>query len=516
VFVAVPLSAVLVYHSWLGDRTLFFDEWMYLEELADAPSRIRWVLSPMQEHFTPIAKSIFVLNNLLFGYAGQAYTTVSLLLQVCFILTTCWFLHVARLRQGTVCLVALVLATTGAYAEVVIWCHDKLPLFLIGLFGALGCFLRADREYLRSSTHPPIWQLAGVSICLLLSMASLGLGVFTLLLFAVFVLTYRPSAVLRRGMVLALALPTLTYAALYVVFAWQGVWSDFHARVGNGLGAAGILSAAHTSLFSVVYGAILPLVHVHRRPSEATYLDGWVSTLLAMALLGAILVSWRMARRADRMSHPNEATGSIRTALVVLGVALTLVTSLSQNFYRARGTYPGLQFVMEWNRYAFLPIIGLIVWLAASFESATDFASDRVRRWSLVVLSTGVLAMLPSSVAEANGYQAYFFRNARVREIQTAFEPVFQPDVVRQVSGMLLPEIVIDEPLFVRPLRLSTYARFHKQPTLSSVRFLSARELEAISAEEQEAIRTRILRQPSLASLYTNGAVAGRALAVFR
>jgi hypothetical protein len=37
----VPVCTILLYRSWLEDRTLFFDEWMYFEELADLPSRLR-------------------------------------------------------------------------------------------------------------------------------------------------------------------------------------------------------------------------------------------------------------------------------------------------------------------------------------------------------------------------------------------------------------------------------------------------------------------------------------------
>jgi hypothetical protein len=510
--VLVPACAVLVYHSWLRERTLFYDDWMYFEERADAPNWIRWALSPMQEHFTPIAKSIFVLDNLLFGYRGAAYTAVSLVLYLGLILTICRFLCAISLARATVLLVAFTLGTAAVYSETVIWSHDKLVLFLLGLVGALGFFFRAERK---SSGQTRTAPLVGLGCCLLLSMASLGLGIFTLVLFALFAIVLRPWALLSRDMLCAIALPALAFGVAYLVFAHQGVSSDVAVRVGGSLSPRAILEAARASLFTFVFGSLLPLFHVHRRPAETLFASRAAVAALAGALFFAVVLSLLLTRRADRADRASSPLAGNRTALLVFALALIAITSMSQNLYRAHGTYAGLGFVLEWNRYAFLPATGLILGLAAVWDATLRLAPTRLRQAGLVTAAAALAMMLPASVAEVNAYQTYFLRNARVKEIQAAFEPMFRADVREQITGARLPDVVIKEPTFVRPLRLSTYARFHRPP-LRKVSFLSPSEMDRLTPAEREAVRGLIRRTPALQSLYTNDSVASQLAGGYR
>ncbi len=124
-----------------------------------------------------------------------------------------------------------------------------------------------------------------------------------------------------------------------------------------------------------------------------------------------------------------------------------------------------------------------------------------------------IVATFPSAVSEANVYQAYFFRNSRVKEIQAAFEPLFGPHVWGGITDAVLPDIVIDEPLFVRPLRLSTYARFHRPGLGTAIRFLSPAEFDRLAPEERRGIRDFIRGTPVLVALYGNASVVPRAIA---
>ncbi len=512
-FVVVLVALTNLYRSWLRDRTLFYDEWMYLEELADAGGWSNWVLAPMQEHLTPVAKSIFVLNNVLFGYSGQAFTAVSLVLHLSFIASICWFLRAASIGRDLVLVVALLLATTAAYPEVVIWSHDKLVLFFVGLFGALALFLRAERDAMTGEGHGSLPLLSGLCCCMLLSMMSLGLGLFTATFFAVFAFVYRPRALLRGSYLAALLVAGFAFIALYVAFAHHGVSSDFEARVGERWSLAALAGAIRTSLFSIVFGSLLPLVHVHRRPPQAWFSSGAAALLLGGSLVTAAALSLSLTRIADHADGAQRPLGKTRTSIFVLGLTVVSVTSISQNFYRARGTYAGLGFVLDWNRYAFLPCVGLILCLTAVCKRRCAVHSEPFQKSIAVAAVMAIVATFPSAVSEANVYQAYFFRNSRVKEIQAAFEPLFGPHVWGGITDAVLPDIVIDEPLFVRPLRLSTYARFHRPGLGTAIRFLSPAEFDRLAPEERRGIRDFIRGTPVLVALYGNASVVPRAIA---
>ena len=488
------ISLLILYRPWLLDRTLFFDEWMYLEELADAGSWIKWVLTPMQEHFTPVAKAIFVLDNAWFGYHGGAFTAVSLVLHAVFILAICWFLRAASIEWGVVLVAALLLACTAAYPEVVIWSHDKLVLFFIGLFGALALFVSAERRRASRGAHVSLAALVGVCGCLLLSMLSLGAGLFTMVFFAGFALAYDRRAVLRPHYLVVAVVAAVVFLAMYAAFALHGVSADFQARVEDPWTLQALLGTVRTGLFSFVFGSVLPLFHIHTRPTEAWFASLGTTVLLGLAVFTAAFLTFLLTRQADRIARTDGASGRARSSLFLLGAGVAAVTSMSQAFYRAKGTYAGLEFLLDWNRYAFLPGIGIVLWLTAICDALTRVFPSRWRYAAAALVAGAIAASFPSAVSEVNTYQAFFFRNARVKEIQAAFEPLFQPTTSASMNDLVLPDIVIDEPIFVRPLRLSTYARYHRPALSASTRFFLPAQFDQLAPERRQAIRDFILR----------------------
>lgn len=483
-----------MYHSWYDSRTLHFDEWLHLTELGRSPSALTWVLAPYQEHFTPLSKLVYLLNLWMFGYEAGYFTLVNTILYITLFVTIVRLLHQLSYSLWSIAAVAILLNWNAVFPEAIIWEHQKMHLFLIGLVNAVTSYLRSrDQGDWRGHL-----ETTGF---LLLSMLSFGFGVFTIVPFIVFVLLKEGALLVSGKAWKPVVLASLCFAALFLAFAYSGVNEDYSARTSAEThSTAYLLKTVKISVMAFWYGIVLPFLGVFQTPSVEEFSSSWSIfigiSLSFLAGFCGLMVS-RTKNNRDRFG-----------LFPVLGFALALIGifTFAQAFYRGGASYEGLKFLLDWNRYAFIPGVGFVIVIGVCVEALFRMLPRKeVMVVALLVLTAPGLVFARSIVERTAHFQEFFFRNDAIRDVVRDYELVFHSEVIADFKTAPLPDIAWVNPLLVPgyPLYLSHFVRYHpRSRRVEPPRILTFEELEQLSPVEREKIFEAALTHPILGPLY--------------
>lgn len=397
-YIVITLLSVFLFLDHFRG-VLFFDEWGLLLSLQESPNVWKWILTPVSGHFTPTHKLLFAALYELFGAWFLPFKIVSFLLYLFagFLLVRIIPIYLGRSSLIPLLVFALYM-TTAAFSEVVSWSnHYREQIFLIGV---LGWILHTERYFNLSTTRPsslswPIFFFLLVTTSL--SNPILGIGVIGIYFgiifafrqdqkkrFAPFIISHLILSLILVGYLVVALRPTIT-AQLSQETTNQIVlsWETLGAAIGR-------------TIEFIARGIIFPFLGIER------YLPSIWQTFLATFFWFIFVIF--AAYRAQSAHH--------RRVLIATS-ALLGGFSFLQLLYR-----PTLSFVLEWNKYAYIP--GAFFMIA----SAIAFAQYRTRiKWYaallIIVLNAGyAFRTVP------NDYQV-FTRSPEIKALISDFENTF-------------------------------------------------------------------------------------------
>jgi hypothetical protein len=430
---------LVVFARHLRPGALFWDEWIYVKELQASNSYLEWILSPTTGHVFIPAKLLFVTIYHFFGISLFPFRAASLALH-CLIAKALYDL--CRKEAGVLAafVTAALVSLSVAYEEVIAWsAHYREQCFVL-------FFLLWNREVFRVRGE----QDSSTSFRSLLAVVYLWLMVFSYgnivfgLLFGVMFSLLFARLLLREGLLTSQLVSMVAILGVYLLFYKHDLAQQIAVQSSEALNisVSRLIEAFQRLGIFLLHGVFEPL-----------FVSGlWAASTPVALLIVSLITAIGLydCFRCRQLSLISKVGWYWLTALII---------TFSTVWYRS-----DVAFVLDWNKYSFLPI----VFFAAGLSLVIRAARRSVR---LCLITFVVIATVSGIFGEKRrGYDA-LIRHAGVMDFLSDFRELREE--LRLFDGNL-PDISLDWPIFIKDASPSLSLLKQADPRLrsSKVRFV--------------------------------------------